>query len=247
MVLAQLTWPEVEAASKDVVVLIPTGAVEQHGPHLPLGTDALIVTAFAEGVEAELREHVLLTPTLWLGASSHHLPFPGTLSASFDPYAGALRAVILSLHRHGFWKFYVLNGHGGNSAPNEVALRDLKAEYPNLLLGSALYTPYAEDIIDKVMAGPVKELQHACEAEASLMMHLHPNLVRKDRLRDDGLGATRPVRGMIHHFDEITEQGSWGYATLARPDKGRAIFEETLEEIVDAVRSLADGSYRLER
>src|SRR4051812_29303804 len=121
MKLAELTWPNVEALSREVVVVIPTGSLEQHGPHLPLFTDSLIVTAVANAVEQAIPDSILLTPTLWLGASGHHLRFPGSLSADFDSYEGAILSVVQSLLPHGFHKFYVLNGHGGNSSPNDVA------------------------------------------------------------------------------------------------------------------------------
>ena len=125
-----MTWRDVEAVSRDLVVVIPTGSLEQHGPHLPLFTDSVLATAVGEAVEARISDKVLLTPTLWLGASGHHLAFPGTLSASFEGYEEAIVAVVESLMRHGFRKFFVLNAHGGNNEPNGVALRKLKAAHP---------------------------------------------------------------------------------------------------------------------
>ena len=102
MILSQMTWQEVEAIDREIVVVIPTGSLEQHGPHLPLFTDSLIATAVAEGVEKNLSGQVLLTPTLWLGASGHHLKFAGSLSADFDTYMGAIESVVESLIPHGF-------------------------------------------------------------------------------------------------------------------------------------------------
>src|ERR1044071_4204362 len=105
MVLANMTWQEVDAAHRSCVVLIPTGSLEQHGPHLPLFTDSILAGAVAEGVEKKLGEKVLLTPTLWLGASGHHLRFPGSLSNSFEAYMGAIESLCESLIPHGFTKF----------------------------------------------------------------------------------------------------------------------------------------------
>lgn len=241
MKLAEMAWPEVEALDRSMVVLIPTGSLEQHGRHLPLWTDSLIVTAVAEAVEAELRASLLLTPTLWLGASGHHLRFPGTLSASFEAYDSALFSVVRSLVPHGFHKFFVLNGHGGNTEPNGIALRKLKAENPNCTFGHSGYFAYlaAEDL--QRLEGPLKEMRHACEAEASLIMYLRPDLVRADKLRDDGLSADPPIRGLIHHFDEITEDGSMGYATLGSPEKGRFFFERAVSGVVAEMQRLASG------
>lgn len=239
MKLAELTWQDVSGLSRDTLVVIPTGSCEQHGPHLPLFTDSLLATAVAEAVEARLHEKVLLTPTLWLGASSHHLEFSGTLSATMLGYGEALKSVIESLHRHGFWRFFVLNGHGGNNSPNDVALRELKEKYPNLLLGARGYYQYILEESAQVMEGPVKTIMHACEAEASLILHLRPELVRKDKLRDDGL--TGSTEGMVNFFHEVTEEGSLGYATLASAEKGKRLFEAAVEAVSRELDKLADG------
>lgn len=241
MKLAELTWPDVEALSRDVVVVIPTGSLEQHGPHLPLFTDSLLATAVANAAEERLRDEVLLTPTLWLGASGHHLRFPGSLSADFDGYMSAIESIAESLLPHGFHKFYVLNGHGGNISPNDVAMRRLKARHPNATFGHRGYYAFAEAAIAEALEGPLKGMRHACEAEASLIMHLHPELVRKERLRDDGLVTEPPVQGVVHHFDEMTEQGSFGYATLATAEKGRRIFEAAVAGVVEELRAIATG------
>jgi creatinine amidohydrolase len=239
--LQDLTWQEVEAAERDCVVLIPTGSLEQHGPHLPLFTDSIIVTAVAEAVESRLGAKVLLTPTLWLGASGHHLKFPGSLSNSFCAYNGAIESIVESLIPHGFTKFYVLNGHGGNNEPNGIAMRTLKAKYPNLTFGHSGYFGFTSKKISEVMEGPIKEMRHACEAEVSLILHLRPDLVRKNKLRDDGLYPDPPVLGVIHHFDEMTEEGSLGYASLGTAEKGRVIFDAAVEGVSVEIESIADG------
>jgi creatinine amidohydrolase len=236
-----MTWQEVDALSRDIVVVIPTGSLEQHGPHLPLFTDTILATAVAEAAEAKLSDVVLLTPTLWLGASGHHLAFSGTLSASFETYMGAIENVVESLEPHGFRKFFIVNGHGGNTEPNGVAMRRLKQKHPHLTVGhSGYFGPVAKEVAE-IMEGPVKEMRHACEAEASLIMHLRPKLVRRDKLRDDGLYPTPQVFGMIHTFDEMTEQGSLGYATKATAEKGAKIFSVAVERMVEQLHRLADG------
>lgn len=242
MKLADMTWQEVGALDRETVVVIPTGSNEQHGPHLPVFTDSILATAVSEAVEAKIGNKVLVTPTLWLGASSHHLAFPGSLSNSMSGYNEALKAVVESLHRHGFWKFYIINGHGGNTSLNDVALRELKELHPNLLLGHSGYFTYCADLCAELLEGPAKMIQHSCEAEVSLMMHVRPDLVRKDKLRDDGLSM--PVPGMVHFFDEVTEEGSRGYATLATAEKGRKLFDRAVDGLVDAVSLLHTG-YKL--
>ena len=223
MKLAELTWQDVDALDREIVVLIPTGSLEQHGPHLPLFTDSILVTAAAEAIEQQ--SSLLLTPTLWMGASSHHMAFSGTISADFGTYISALQAVIDSLAEHGFRRFFVLNGHGGNNSPNDMALRELKADNPNLMLAVRSYYSFIPDGGASVLEGPIKSIKHACEAEASLMLHLAPQLVRREKLRDDGLKG--PIEGGVHHFDEVTEEGSYGYASFASAEKGKQLLERT--------------------
>ena len=165
----------------------------------------------------------------------------GTLSASFPAYIGALQSVIESLIPHGFTKFYVINGHGGNSEPNGVALRELKAKYLTCTFGHSGYFSFIGREIEQIMTGPAKEIRHACEAEASLMLHVAPELVRMDKLRDDGLTTDPPIKGVIHHFNEMTEQGSFGYATLATAEKGRRLFELAVNGCVQEINAIADG------
>ncbi len=242
MKLAHLTWPEVRDLSRDVVVLVPTGSLEQHGHHLPLFTDSLLATAVAEAAEARTPESVLLTPTLWLGASAHHLAFPGSLSASFDAYIGAVEGVVRPLAAHGFWRFFLLNGHGGNTSPNDVACRRLKADLPRLQIGHAGYFEFIpDDLLASTLTGPVKGVRHACEAETSLMLHLHPDLVRFDAAVDGGLAPEPPIRGGVWTFDELTEHGSWGYPTLATADKGQALFDAAVSHVSAQLQSLAEG------
>lgn len=241
MKLANLTWPEVDALERSIVVLVPTGSLEQHGQHLPLFTDSLIVTAVAEAIEARIPQSVLLTPTLWLGASQHHLSFAGSLSATFPGYHEALTAIVESLIPHRFRTFFTINGHGGNTESNGIAMRALKQKHPNLLIGhSGYFAPIAEAIAG-VMEGEAKDMRHACEAETSLMMHLHPDLVRTDRLRDDGLVSDPKVAGMIWTFDEMTEMGSYGEATRGTAAKGKIIFEAAVDAMAEQLESLKNG------
>ena len=241
MILAESTWKDVDAFTRDAVVVIPTGSLEQHGPHLPLFTDSILATAVAAEVEKRASDKILLTPCLWLGASGHHLKFSGTLSASFEGYFEAVKAVVESLISHGFVKFYIVNDHGGNNEPNGVVMRQLKAKYPNFTFGHSGYYQFAEAETCDVLEGRFKTIRHACEAEVSLMMHVRPDLVRTDQLRNDGLAPEVPLRGVIHHFDELTEEGSLGSGTLGSAAKGKVIFEAAVNGIVNLVGTLYVG------
>jgi len=242
MKLAHLTWPEVADLHRDTVVLIPTGSLEQHGPHLPLSTDSILVTAVAEAVEAGLADSVLLTPTVWQGASTHHRAYAGTISASFAGYGESLRAIIADLGAHGFHRFYVLNGHGGNAEPNGLALRQLKDEHPGWTLGHGGYYHFIPPAtMEANLIGPMKEIGHACEAETSLMMWVRPELVRADRIQDDGLRSSARVPGLVWRFDELSERGPLGYPSLATREAGERLFFAATEGVTQALRALREG------
>lgn len=240
MKLGEMTWKDVDALDRDTVVIIPTGSLEQHGLHLPLLTDTILVTAVAEAVEHQLAGSVLLTPTLWLGASAHHLAYTGSLSASFDGYYEAIAGVVDSLADQEFTRFFIINGHGGNTSPNDIAGRDLKAAYPKASFCVTNYWSGIDPVVAAALQGPLKTIRHACEGETSLMLHVRPDMVHMDRAQDDGLASKTDPRGMIRFFDEISENGNYGYATLATASKGRIIFEAAVMDMVSEVRRFSD-------
>ncbi|HXH60998.1 MAG TPA: creatininase family protein, partial [Fimbriimonadaceae bacterium] len=161
---------------------------------------------------------------------------------SFDGYMDTLLQCVRSLRRAGFTKFFFLNGHGGNTGPNGIVTRILKEEEPDTIVGHSGYFDYIPDaVLQEVMEGPLKQIRHACEAEASMVMHLHPDLVRKERLRDDGLQTEPSVRGLTLLFDELTEQGSYGYGTLATSEKGKRLFEAAVAGATKEIGAIADG------
>src|SRR5205085_8044080 len=135
-----LTWPLLRQVPRDAsLVVAPIAACEQHSRHLPTFTDTLLVTAVAAGVEQRLPEQVVLLPTLWFGASSHHLRFGATLSAEVDTHMAMLCDLLVSLLQDGFTRVLVLNGHGGNVDPMRMALRRLQPRFRDRLLAGASY------------------------------------------------------------------------------------------------------------
>src|SRR5438445_10870133 len=121
------------------VVVAPIAACEQHSEHLPTITDTILVTGVAEGVERKLPRDVLLLPTLWFGASSHHLRFGATLSAEVDTHIDILCDLLTPLLDDGYQRVMLLNGHGGNIDTMHVALRRLQGVYPERQMTAASY------------------------------------------------------------------------------------------------------------
>lgn len=238
MRFAELTAPEIRALDRDrTLVVAPIAAVEQHSRHLPVGTDTILAGAVADGLEAALPDRVLLLPVLWLGASEHHLPFGGTLTATLPTYEAALVELLTPLLRDGFRRVLLLNGHGGNIDPLHVALRRLDAEFPTAVLAGAAYWELAEKEIAALCAGPRKTVGHACEVETSMMLHLRPELVKSDQIADDP-DAVDPPEGLFwaRDFGRRTDHGAVGYPEYAGAETGRKLLEAIVARVAEAAR-----------
>jgi creatinine amidohydrolase len=240
MRFADLTAPTLRALDRDLLVVAPIAACEQHADHLPVSTDSLLCAAVADRLEADLPDSVLLLPLLWLGASDHHLPFGGTLTAPLPTYEDLLVALARPLLLQGFRRLLFLNGHGGNIDPMHVALRRLDAEFPGRLLTGAAYWELAAPEIAALCSGPRKSVGHACEVETSLMLHLHPHLVQPDLARDDpadpppGLDRLFWARDFAHR----TRSGAVGYPRAASADTGRALLDAIARLTAATARAL---------
>jgi creatinine amidohydrolase len=243
MKLAEMTWPEMANVDRQKTVLLaPYAACEQHGPHLPFFVDTLLCTAVAEGVEAALPDRVLLLPTQWLGASAHHLPFFGTLTADLDQHI-QLMVHPLSHYLAGGWKkVFILNGHGGNIDTFHLALRYLHERYPDADLMGASYWEIASAEIAEHLEGPRKSVGHACEAETAMMLAVRPDLVRMD-LADDCHMTTNAGIGAAYvptNMQLKTRRGVVGYPSLATAEKGRGMLQAVIERVSAAASALAD-------
>jgi creatinine amidohydrolase len=127
ILLTEMTWSEVkDALKKTDTVLIPVGSTEQHGPHLPLGTDTLIACKITEEVAKEV--NAVVAPPIAIGFSTEHLDFPGTITMIPKTLMSLIRDTCRSLISHGFKKIIIVNGHGGNTGLIEAATRELKQE-----------------------------------------------------------------------------------------------------------------------
>jgi creatinine amidohydrolase len=241
MRFAELTFPDLRRVPRDrTLVLAPIAACEQHSRHLPTFTDTILVTAVAEGVEQRLPQSVLLLPTQWLGASSHHLRFGATLSAEVDTHIDMLCDLLRPLLDDGYSRLLVLNGHGGNIDTMHIALRRLQTTYPERQVSAASYWELAEPELAALAQGPRKTMGHACEFETSMVLALRPELVRRDQIRDDPPPSEPALRGLFLPEDmkQRTDHGAAGYPERASADKGRAMLQAAIGRAVEVVEAL---------
>jgi creatinine amidohydrolase len=241
MKFAEMTFPMLRQVRRDAsVVVLPIAACEQHSHHLPTITDTVLVTGVADGVEAKLPAEVLQLPTLWLGASHHHLRFGATLSAPVDTHVDVLCALVEPLLEDGYQRLLILNGHGGNIDTMQMALRRLQPRWRERSLTAASYWDLAAKELAELAEGPRKNMGHACEFETSMMLALRPELVQRKEIRDDPPRDNAVLRGLFLAEDmfQRTDHGCVGYPELATAEKGRKFLNAAIERTAEVVREL---------
>ena len=225
-----MTWLAVDALDRKTPVVFPIAALEQHGHHMPLFTDSLLLDEVIRRVkQLPVAEKVLFAPVQWLGNSHHHLDMPGTLSASPRVYLDLLRDLGEDILAHHFRRIVFLNGHGGNKVPSQQAIFELRQKYRNdkdLLLLALTYWE-AADPSTSVPGLMQRQMGHACEWETSMMLRIQPKLVVGDLTKVTevpfGCGAAPGNRGWI--MADRSEPGHIGTPAAATAEKGEALFD----------------------
>lgn len=249
---ADLTAPDFAALDRaQAVAILPIGAVEQHGPHLPLSVDRdltlAVLTRALPLIDPALT--VLALPVQAIGKSTEHLAWPGTLSLSADTLLRVLQDIAASVRRAGVPRLLILNGHGGNRALLELACRDLRAD-----LGLVTAHVAWDDLAGAGAITGEDEARnglHAGDVETSAMLAAHPALVRMDRAKDFGsahlrwqaahpdlgLGAAPLRPGWL--MGDLNPQGAVGNAAAATAAKGEALLTNAARNFA---RMVADFS-----
>lgn len=182
--LGEMTWEEIrETIGPQTVTIIPTGATEQHGPHLPLLVDAILAEEFARRAALAVRgeARAVVTPVVWLGYSRNHMMLPGTLTCPPELFMDTVKAAGRSLYHHGFRRFLILNGHGGNDGLVQIVAREL-LDLKGAIAATFSYWNVASDAMSAI-SEPDVGVGHAGEFETACMLALRPDLVRESKIR----------------------------------------------------------------
>ena len=208
--LGSLTWTDVDRP----VVVVPVGACEQHGPHLPIATDTVIARALADRL-ASRRESYVVAPALTITASGEHQGFPGTLSIGTDVMAD----VIVEVARSADWASGVVfvNGHGGN----HEAMRRANAVFERERRRVLTWWP-------RIAGADL----HAGRTETSLMLALAPDLVDRDQAASGPVPDIDDLRRS--GVRALSDNGVLGDPTGADAEEGRRLLDELVEQLVDA-------------
>ena len=249
MILAQLSWPEIESGFFRVCV-VPLGSLEQHGLHLPLWTDTAIISEVARRVEQRLPEQVVLAPVQPIGHSPRHARF-GCVSLELEAYMELIGNLCRSLAAMRFCRIFLLNGHAGNEAPCRAAMCKLKTEMPDVRIAFASYWTLAAEAFSRIRTSAPGGMGHACEMETSIMLALHPEQVNLARAKDDGTAGQTGYRlldmlrpqpyYMVRNFDELSATGTLGQPSHASAEKGTQFLDAAVEAVCRLAEAFAAG------
>ncbi len=255
MRLEYARWPDL-AALKERIFVVPLGSLEQHGPHLPVFTDSLIISHIANGVEQLRSERIVMLPVQWLGHSPHHRRF-GCVSLDLQPYIDLIRGICRSLINLGARKIFLLNGHGGNDIPCKAAQRELKSEFEelrNLYIVYATYWNLAAEQFRTIRSSPEGGMGHACEMETSVLLAENPDLVDMSKAARGGPGPEMGYRkldmlkappfSLINEFDELSPTGVLGMPEMATAEKGAQFLEAATQAVVSLIDEMAGWSFQ---
>jgi len=243
--LADLTWPEVEAAAqRGAAVILPVGATEQHGYHLPLGTDATLAEQVA--LDAADALDAVVAPPVTYGYRSRPLSgggegFPGTVSLSARTLMAVVEDVLLGLAASGFQRLVVLNWHYENSnfvyEAAWLAQRGARSPELRIMVVEAAFSELSPGLMEHLFGDefPGWDVEHAAVLETSLMMHIAPELVWFDRAVDDEAERHPPYDVVPTPAEFVPRSGTLWKATRASAAKGEAAWREIADRLARAI------------
>jgi len=231
------TWQEVEAyLERSTAIILPIGSTEQHGPNGLIGTDAICPEAVAGGLGERLE--VLVAPTISVGMAQHHLGFAGSITLRPSTLMAVVRDTVNSLARHGFDRFYFLNGHGGNIATVSAAFSEIYAESS---LGTAGHNRPAlrcrlwnwwqgpkVSALSKRLYG-ASEGSHATPAEVALTYFVYPDAVKSVEMHPE-IAPTGPIRDAEDYRRRFPDGRIGSNPALAKGEDGGKLYEAAIED-----------------
>lgn len=234
MHLSDVTWTDAESVkteSETDIALLPVGSTEQHGPHAPLGTDALIAREIASTGADRYDNTVIVAPTIPIGIAEEHRQFTGTLWVTEETFRRYVRETITSLVHHGFDRVVVVNGHGGNVNAIREVCGEITRHHAAYAVGFTWFEAVSHD------------MGHGGPLETALVRHFQPDLVHEDRIDDartgraDHWGEWQSGTNLAHDSVEFTENG-----VVGDPSQGdAALGEELLDEATAALTDLLEA------
>jgi creatinine amidohydrolase len=249
----RLTWPEMNEAiarRPQPVVAIPIGAVEDHGPHMPLSTDNDILETVLAECGRRAKGDLLVLPTIPFGLDEHHMDFPGTIAIEMKTCIDYLTQVATSVARHGFTHLMIVNGHGSNAPICDLAARQCVLNTgiicASASFNAAINPALVQDILEAHRRGGPGSVAHAGEYETSMMLYVLPDYVQMDKAQRD-IGQLKLKYFNWDHPDPVvyswqdwwsrfSKEGIAGDAAAATREFGEILFEATVTRFVELIR-----------
>ncbi len=236
-----MSWPEIkEVVAEKRVVLIPIGSTEQHGPHLPTKTDVFIAYNVSVAVAKKYPKEIVVMPPVNYGLNEHHMDFPGTIQIDYETLIKFVIDIGKSVAHHGFEKLIIVNGHGSNVAPMELAAVRITLESGAICASAATFDIAPTTNLIKA------EDSHAGDIETSIMLFLDPSNVDTSKaVRDWDFPESPfikfgekpgdiPFPGAVIFRDwwsRMSTTGTLGDPTKADPERGRKAFEMAVDAL----------------
>lgn len=240
------TYSEIKhcAQRSGSVLIVPVGSTEQHGHHLPTGTDTILAESITHGAverTSELGLPVLITPSVWAGNSPHHCSFGGTVSLPPEKLTQQLDSIAESVLDNGFDALVFVNGHGGNEGIISTAVSSIGADHADAQILGLTYFKLIKEFADEIRDSEIGGVSHGGEFETSMMLHLRPELVRTELI--EGTMRDEPYRqarqdlfddgplSVYRPFTEYSESGAIGDPVSATEQKGKKLYKRFCEEL----------------
>ncbi|SES11612.1 creatininase family protein [Salipaludibacillus aurantiacus] len=253
-------WQEVpKLVNQRSVAILPLGATEEHGHHLPMDVDTEIAVNICREAAKKSSKDVVLPP-IPFGFESHHMGFPGTIDIPSATLIEFGRAVTGSLAQHGFQHILLVNGHGSNRPVIDLIARNTIVDYPETLCASISWWEFQK--VREAARGILSEepTSHGCDLETSVYMYLHPDRVDMSKARADGLdnitphfwndllgrrpeGYANPAK-MMEIWHTMTESGVRGDPRSSTAEKGKILFEAAADELADLLEEFRERKPR---
>jgi creatinine amidohydrolase len=242
------TWQEVETYLKrSTGIVLPIGSTEQHGPNGLIGTDAICPEVVAKGV-GEAAD-AMVAPTISVGIAQHHLGFTGSMCLRPSTLIAVMRDYVLSLAKHGFDRFFFLNGHGGNIATVQAAFAEIHSEVSletwqaRRAIRCTLYNWWDGKGVDKLSEDLYgdDEGDHATCSEVSLTQYAYPEAIKNVNFE-----ARAPAYTGIHDADDYRRRYPDGrigsLPSLSTPEHGRRFYETSVREVSEAYQKFLEAA-----
>jgi creatinine amidohydrolase len=245
--LESMTWPEARQAAENGgrVVLLPVGAIEQHGPHLPVDVDNRIVTWLCNEAARRRPDLIMSAPPIHYGFNEHNMGFPGTVTVAVDHFINYVYDVCHSFVRQGHNRVIMVNGHGSNHMPCALVARRIVNETEDGLAALVSHWQLARDLAARIRETPRGGMAHACEYETSWYLFLAPELVHMERAVADMIAqrsryiwvdimAGDGPATFIDDWSRLSNgSGVEGDPVTASAEKGQRYAEEEVTQLIE--------------